>query len=64
VAGADGELTADDIIFFITAFTGGNLAVADIASPGPNAGADGELTADDIILFITRFTQFTQSGCP
>jgi hypothetical protein len=60
VAGADGELTADDIIFFISAFTANNLAVADIAGPGPVAGADGELTADDIILFITRFT----AGCP
>jgi len=64
VAGFDGELTADDIIFFITAFTGGNLAVADIAGPGPSVGADGELTADDIILFINRFTGFIQSGCP
>jgi hypothetical protein len=59
VPGSDGELTADDIIFFITSFTNSNFAVADIASPGPVAGADGELTADDIILFITRFT----SGC-
>ncbi len=64
VAGFDGELTSDDIIFFITAFTGGNLAVADIAGPGPSVGADGELTSDDIILFITRFTGFLQSGCP
>ena len=63
-AGADGELTADDIIFFIGAFTGNDLAVADIASPGPVAGADGELTADDVILFINRFTAFTTSGCP
>ena len=55
VAGADGELTADDIIFFISAFTNGNLSVADIAGPGPSVGADGELTADDVILFINRF---------
>jgi uncharacterized repeat protein (TIGR01451 family) len=63
-AGADGELTADDIIFFISNFTSNNLVVADIAGPGPTPGADGELTADDIILFINRFTQFTTSGCP
>jgi ELWxxDGT repeat protein len=56
--GADGELTADDIIQFISWFTANN-PLADIASPGPVAGADGELTADDIILFITRFT----AGC-
>ncbi len=58
-AGADGELTADDVIFFISNFTSNTLAVADIAGPGPSPGADGELTADDIILFINRFT----GGC-
>lgn len=61
--GADGELTSDDIIAFISAFTNNNLAIADIAGPaGP--GADGELTAEDIIRFISQFTAFTQSGCP
>jgi len=54
----DGELTADDVILFISYFTASNL-LADIASPGPVAGSDGELTADDIILFINRFT----AGC-
>jgi hypothetical protein len=57
--GADGELTADDIIFFIAGFTGGIFTRSDIAAPGPTPGADGELTADDVILFITRFT----AGC-
>ncbi len=56
--GPDGELTADDIILFISWFTSGNTQ-ADIASPGPTAGADGEFTADDVILFISRFT----NGC-
>jgi hypothetical protein len=59
VPGADGELTADDVILFIAAFTAQNLTVADIAGAGPVPGADGELTADDIILFIARFT----AGC-
>jgi len=57
--GPDGELTADDIIFFISSFTAGNLGVADIAGPGPSVGADGELTADDVILFVQRLT----AGC-
>jgi hypothetical protein len=56
--GSDGELTADDIIFFVSWFTNGDTR-ADIAGAGPTAGADGELTADDIILFISRFT----AGC-
>ncbi len=56
--GHDGELTADDIILFISRFIAGNV-LSDIAGPGPSVGADGELTADDIILFISRFT----AGC-
>jgi GH15 family glucan-1,4-alpha-glucosidase len=56
--GADGELTADDVILFISRFTASD-ARADIAGPGPTLGADGEFTADDIILFINRFT----AGC-
>ena len=57
--GADGELTADDVILFINRFTANDLSVSDIGGPGPSEGADGELTADDIILFINRFT----AGC-
>jgi hypothetical protein len=56
--GFDGELTADDIIFFINAFTSGGQS-ADIAGPGGSAQPDGERTADDVILFISRFT----TGC-
>jgi hypothetical protein len=58
VAGPDGELTADDVIFFITWF-GARDVRADVAGPGPTVGGDGEFTADDIILFISRFT----GGC-
>ena len=58
-AGFDGELTADDIIFFINGFTANNLPVADITGPATPGVPDGELTADDIILFIGRFT----AGC-
>jgi hypothetical protein len=56
--GADGELTADDVIQFISWFTASD-ANADIAGPGPTPGPDGEFTADDVILFIGRFT----TGC-
>jgi hypothetical protein len=54
----DGELTADDIIAFINAFTAGANAVADFAGP-LGARPDGELTADDVIRYIGRFT----AGC-
>jgi len=56
--GPDGELTADDVILYISWFSGGDPQ-ADIAGPGPSVGADGEFTADDIILFVNRFT----AGC-
>ena len=55
----DGELTADDIIAFVQAFTAANLSTADIAGPGGSAGPDGELTADDIIAFVNAFI----AGC-
>jgi hypothetical protein len=54
IAGADGEVTADDIILYVSWFTSGD-ARADVAGPGPTAGSDGEFTADDLILFINRF---------
>jgi hypothetical protein len=58
-AGADGELTADDVIFFIAGFVAGNAALADIAGPGQVVGPDGELTSDDLIVFVSSFV----SGC-
>jgi hypothetical protein len=54
VVGADGELTADDIIVFIGWFFAAD-ARADVAGAGQTVGADGQFTADDIILFINRF---------
>jgi hypothetical protein len=58
VIGPEGELTADDIILFITWFVATDLR-ADIAGSGQQPTPDAELTADDVILFITRFT----AGC-
>lgn len=53
--GADGELTADDIIVYLNAFFAGNLC-ADVSGPGQETVTlDGELTADDIIVFLNRF---------
>jgi len=60
LAGADGELTADDIITFINAFSAGNLLVADVAGPGQMQVPDNELTADDVIVFINSFSS---AGC-
>ncbi|MGH7132156.1 MAG: GC-type dockerin domain-anchored protein [Phycisphaerales bacterium] len=53
--GPDGQLTADDVVVYLAAFFGNNLAVADIAVLGGGTGHDGLLTADDIIYFLSRF---------
>ncbi len=53
--GSDGELTADDIILFISRFTSGDWR-ADVASPGQLRLPDGEFTADDVIVFIGAFS--------
>jgi hypothetical protein len=53
-AGADGELTADDIIVYLNAFFAGDF-IADVAGPGQSPGSDREFTADDIIVFFNRF---------
>jgi hypothetical protein len=52
--GADGLLTADDIITFIGWYFGGD-ARADVAGAGTTAGADGQFTADDVIFYIGRY---------
>ncbi len=52
--GADGTLSADDIIVFINWFFAADTR-ADIAGQGQTVGADGQFSADDIILFINRF---------
>jgi hypothetical protein len=56
--GADGELTADDIIVFINWFSAGD-ARADFSGPAQVPVPDGEFTADDILVFISRFS----AGC-
>ncbi|MCU0688581.1 MAG: hypothetical protein MUE97_02410 [Phycisphaerales bacterium] len=56
--GADGVLTADDIIVFLGWYFAGD-ARADIAGANQAPAADGQFTADDIIVFLGRYFQ----GC-
>jgi subtilisin-like proprotein convertase family protein len=55
----DGQLTIDDIIAFVNAFSAGE-PFADVARIGPAIGPDAQLTVDDIILFINAYSD----GCP
>ena len=52
--GADGTLTADDIIVFLGNFFAPNLC-ADVAGPNQSTEPDGVLSADDIIVFLGRY---------
>ncbi|MGH7131953.1 MAG: GC-type dockerin domain-anchored protein [Phycisphaerales bacterium] len=54
-AGFDGQLTADDVILFLSAFFAGNANIADVASLGGATTPDGELTVDDIVAFLSAF---------
>jgi 3',5'-cyclic AMP phosphodiesterase CpdA len=58
--GFDGELTADDIMVFISWFAS-NDPRADVAGQGKVTQPDGEFTADDILVFVTRF--INSAGC-
>jgi hypothetical protein len=56
--GADGVLTADDIIVFLGWYFAGD-ARADVAGANQATSPDGQFTADDIIVFLGRYFQ----GC-
>ncbi|MGH7132974.1 MAG: GC-type dockerin domain-anchored protein [Phycisphaerales bacterium] len=57
--GADGILTVDDIVVYLSQFFANNLAVTDIAQLGGTQGPDGQITVDDLVLFLNLFF----SGC-
>lgn len=52
----DGDLTADDIIAYISAFAAG-APRADIAGLNQDPYPDNQLTADDLIVFINAYVQ-------
>jgi murein tripeptide amidase MpaA len=59
-AGPDGQVTIDDLIYFIGAFFANNTAVADVVGLGGSAVLDGNVTADDLIAYLALFF----GGCP
>lgn len=54
-AGGDGQLTPDDLVYFLQQFFNNNLAVCDIAILGGNPGSDGQITPDDLVYFLSLF---------
>jgi hypothetical protein len=52
--GADGALTADDIIVFLGWYFANDIR-ADVAGANQSATPDGQLTADDIIVFLGQY---------
>lgn len=55
LCGADGQVTADDLVAYLSAFFAGNTAVADVASLGGALAPDGRITADDLIAYLGAF---------
>lgn len=53
--GGDGQLTVDDLVFYLSAFFSNNLAVADITNLGGQGQPDGLLTVDDLVAFLAAF---------
>jgi hypothetical protein len=52
--GADGQLTADDIIVFLGWYFASDTR-ADVAGANQSTTPDGQFTADDIIVFLGRY---------
>lgn len=59
-SGCDGQITADDLVFYLARFFANDFDVADIVGLGGGSGADGRITADDLVAFLSAFF----SGCP
>ncbi|MGH7130428.1 MAG: S8 family serine peptidase [Phycisphaerales bacterium] len=54
-AGSDGQVTVDDLVFFLSAFFANNTASADIVGAGGSAGSDGTVGVDDLVAYLSRF---------
>ncbi|MGH7131482.1 MAG: GC-type dockerin domain-anchored protein [Phycisphaerales bacterium] len=53
--GADGQVTVDDLVVFLSRFFAGDLNVADLVSQGGAETPDGQVTVDDLVYFLSRF---------
>ena len=53
--GADGVLTVDDLVAYLSNFFSGTLAVADLTNLGGTGGPDAQLTVDDLVYFLSQF---------
>ncbi|MGH7130880.1 MAG: GC-type dockerin domain-anchored protein [Phycisphaerales bacterium] len=53
--GCDEQLSADDIVVFLTAFFANDLTIADIVGLGGNPTPDGTITTDDLIAFLAAY---------
>lgn len=59
-AGCDGQLSVDDVVYYLGRFFAGDNTVADLVGLGGVAVPDGQTTVDDLVAFLAAF--FT--GCP
>lgn len=55
IPGPDGQLTVDDLIYFLNCFFGNVISVADIAQQGGAPVPDAQVTVDDLVLYLQLF---------
>ncbi|MGH7131678.1 MAG: GC-type dockerin domain-anchored protein, partial [Phycisphaerales bacterium] len=51
----DGQLTADDVIGFLTGYFAGDTLMCDLVGPGGVDLTDGQITPDDLVAFLSAF---------
>lgn len=54
-AGCDGQVTVDDVVYYLGQFFGNNIAVADIVGVGGVGPPEGAVTVDDLVAFLNSF---------
>lgn len=55
VAGFDGQITVDDLVYFVGRFFAADVSVADLCGLGATGIPDGAVTVDDLVFFIAQF---------
>ena len=55
VAGGEGAVTVDDLVFFLARFFADDIGVADLVGAGGDELPDDQVTVDDLVAFLSAF---------
>lgn len=53
--GCDGQITVDDLVYYLAQFFAGDAGTADLVGLGGAGGPDGMITVDDLVAFLSAF---------